>query len=178
MQDNANDIASKTLVNRVYIVLPEVFGVNAWVRSVADRLAAQGYPALAVPLFSRTAPDLELAYDASDLAEGRRHKDATTSEQIVADVAAAVSWFRARYPQAAIHVVGFCFGGHAAFLAATLHTQAFTPNTSGSTIYARSKGDFESISSQCVAALPASNASKPSHSELQPRRPGRTQKLP
>ena len=120
MQDNANDIASKTLVNRVYIVLPEVFGVNAWVRSVADRLAVQGYPALAVPLFSRTAPDLELAYDASDLAEGRRHKDATTSEQIVADVAAAVSWFRARYPQAAIHVVGFCFGGHAAFLAATL----------------------------------------------------------
>ena len=120
MQDNANDIASKTLVNRIYIVLPEVFGVNAWVRSVADRLAAQGYPALAVPLFSRTAPDLELAYDASDLAEGRRHKDATTSEQILADVAAAVSWFRTRYPRAAIHVVGFCFGGHAAFLAATL----------------------------------------------------------
>ena len=117
---NANDIESKSLINRVYIVLPEVFGVNAWVRSVADRLAAQGHPALAVPLFARTAPDLELAYDASDLAEGRRHKDATTSEQILADVAAAVSWFRARYPQAAIHVVGFCFGGHAAFLAATL----------------------------------------------------------
>ena len=115
-----NDIESKSLIRRVYIVLPEVFGLNAWVRSVADRLAAQGYPALAVPLFSRTAPDLELAYDASDLAEGRRHKDATTSEQIVADVAAAVSWFRARNPQAAIHVVGFCFGGHAAFLAATL----------------------------------------------------------
>ena len=119
-QAGANDIELKSLINRVYIVLPEVFGVNAWVRSVADRLAAQGYPALAVPLFSRTAPDLELAYDASDLAEGRRHKDATTSEQILADVAAAVSWLRARYPQAAIHVVGFCFGGHAAFLAATL----------------------------------------------------------
>ena len=119
-QRNANDIDSKSPLKRAYIVLPEVFGVNAWVRSVADRLAAQGHPALAVPLFSRTAPDLELAYDASDLAEGRRHKDATTSEQILADVAAAVSWFRARYPQAAIHVVGFCFGGHAAFLAATL----------------------------------------------------------
>lgn len=115
-----NDIESKSSINRVYIVLPEVFGVNAWVRSVVDRLAARGYPALAVPLFARTASDLELAYDASDLAEGRRHKDATTSEQILADVAAAVSWFRARYPQAAIHVVGFCFGGHAAFLAATL----------------------------------------------------------
>ncbi len=101
-------------------MLPEVFGLNAWVRSVADRLAARGHPALAVPLFSRTAPDLELAYAAADLAEGRRHKDATTSEQILADVATAVSWFRARYPQAAIQVVGFCFGGHAAFLAATL----------------------------------------------------------
>jgi carboxymethylenebutenolidase len=119
-QADANDIELKSFINRVYIVLPEVFGVNAWVRSVADRLAAQGHPALAVPLFSRTAPDLELDYDASDLADGRRHKDATTSEQILADVAAAVSWFRARYPQAAIHVVGFCFGGHAAFLAATL----------------------------------------------------------
>ena len=119
-KEQVDDIGLKPCRSRVYIELPEVFGLNAWVRSVADRLAAQGHSALAVPLFARTAPDLELAYDASDLAEGRRHKDATTSEQILADVAAAVSWFRARYPQAAIHVVGFCFGGHAAFLAATL----------------------------------------------------------
>ena len=108
-QSTANDNEFQSLIKRVYIVLPEVFGVNAWVRSVADRLAAHGYPALAVPLFSRTAPDLELAYDASDLAEGRHHKDATTSEQILADVAAAVSWFRARYPQAAIHVVAVSY---------------------------------------------------------------------
>ena len=117
---SANDIDLESFPKRAYIVLPEVFGVNAWVRSVADRLAAQGHPALAVPLFSRTAPDLELAYDASDLALGRRHKDATTSAQILADVAAAVSWLAARYPRAVVHVVGFCFGGHAAFLAATL----------------------------------------------------------
>ena len=57
----ANDIQSISLSNRIYIVLPEVFGVNAWVRCVADRLAAHGHPALAVPLFARTAPDLELA---------------------------------------------------------------------------------------------------------------------
>ena len=119
-QTNANDIDSKSLTKRVYIVLPEVFGVHAWVRSVADRLAAHGHSALAVPLFARTAPDLELAYETSDLAQGRRHKDATTTDQILSDVAAAVAWLRARHPQAAIHVVGFCFGGHAAFLAATL----------------------------------------------------------
>ena len=80
LQDQASDIGLKSCRNRVYIVLPEVFGINAWVRSVADRLASQGYPALAVPLFARTAPDLELAYDASDLAQGRRHKEVTTTD--------------------------------------------------------------------------------------------------
>ena len=69
-------------MNRVYIVLPEVFGVNAWVRGVADRLAAHGHPALAVPLFARTAPNLALAYEMSDLAQGRRNKDVTTADRI------------------------------------------------------------------------------------------------
>ena len=69
----ANDIESELLINRAYIVLPEVFGVNAWVRSVVDWLALGG------PLFARTAPELELAYDRTDLVEGRRHKDATTA---------------------------------------------------------------------------------------------------
>ena len=101
-------------------MLPEVFGVNAWVRSVADRLAAQGIPALAVPLFARTAPELELAYETSDLAQGRAHKDATTASQILSDVSAAVVWLQQRCPHAAIDLAGFCFGGHAALLAATL----------------------------------------------------------
>ena len=115
-----HDIKQISLANRVYIVLPEVFGVNAWVRSVADRLAAQGIPALAVPLFARTAPDLELAYKTSDLAQGRAHKDATTAPQILSDVSAAVAWLQQRCPNAAIDLAGFCFGGHAALLAATL----------------------------------------------------------
>ena len=119
-QTNENDIDSKSFAKRVHNVLPEVFGVNAGVRSVADRLAANGHSALAVPLFARTAPDLELAYEKSDLVQGRRHKDATTTDQILSDVAEAVAWLRACHPQAAIHVVGFCFVGHAAFLAATL----------------------------------------------------------
>ena len=65
---SANDTDLKPSSKRVYIVLPEVFGVNAWVRSVADRLAAHGHPALALPLFARTAPNLELAYEEAHLA--------------------------------------------------------------------------------------------------------------
>ena len=85
------DIESISDINRVYIVLPEVFGLNAWVRSVADRLAAQGLPALALPLFARSAPDLDLSYKASDLAQGRRHKDATTTSQILSDLSVAIT---------------------------------------------------------------------------------------
>ena len=115
-----HDIGAITSQNRVFIVLPEVFGVNAWVRGVADRLAAAGLPALAVPLFARTAPELDLAYETSDLAQGRRHKDATTTDQILSDLSAAITWLARICPGAEVSVVGFCFGGHAALLAATL----------------------------------------------------------
>ena len=57
-------------------MLTKVFELIAYVRGGADRLAAQGNPALAVPFFVRTPPGLELAYDAYDLAEGRLHKRA------------------------------------------------------------------------------------------------------
>ena len=88
--------------------------------SVANRLAAHGYPAPAVSLFVRTVPELELVYEPSDLAQGRRHKDAITIEQILGDVSAALRWLHVPHSQGGIHVVGFCFGGHAAYLALTL----------------------------------------------------------
>ena len=115
-----HDIDAINTQKRVVIVLPEVFGVNAWVRGVADRLAAAGVPALAVPLFARTAPELDLSYETSDLAQGRRHKDATTTDQILSDLSAAITWLARICPGAEVSVVGFCFGGHAALLAATL----------------------------------------------------------
>jgi carboxymethylenebutenolidase len=123
-----NENVTENTRSRVVIVLPEVFGVNAWVRSVADRIAAAGVPALAMPLFARTAPELELGYGPEQLAEGRRHKDATSTDQILADLAAAIAWLQSNLQSnLEIIVVGFCFGGHAALLAASLPqvSQAF-----------------------------------------------------
>ena len=109
---------------RAVIVLPEIFGLNCWVRGVADRLSAAGVPALAIPLFARTAPELELGYSPESTREGRRHKEATTSEGILADVQASIDWLRLALEACdqplRITVVGFCFGGHAALLASTL----------------------------------------------------------
>ncbi len=107
------------------LVLPEVFGVNGWVRSVADRLASQGYGALAITPFARTAPTLDLDYDAVGLAAGREHRDQVQAQPFLADARAAVHWLQqallaAGLAPGSLGCVGFCFGGHLALLAATL----------------------------------------------------------
>ena len=53
-----------------------MFGVNSWVRGVADWFAAAGVLALAMPLFVRTAPGLNLSYLDRDFAEVRCHREA------------------------------------------------------------------------------------------------------
>jgi len=108
------------------LVLPEVFGVNAWVRSVADRLAGEGYAALAISTFWRTAPALDLGYDAEGLALGREHRDQVTAQQLLADANAAAAWLRLRHGFERLGCVGFCFGGHLALIAATLPCFAAT----------------------------------------------------
>ena len=110
------------------LVLPEVFGINGWIRSVAQRLAEAGYAALAVPLYARTAPELELGYGPDDLALGRSHKERTRTDQLLADVALAADWLQQQLPDpaACLGCVGFCFGGHVALLAATLPAVAVT----------------------------------------------------
>ena len=98
------------------LVLPEVFGVNGWVRSVAERLAGEGYGALAMPIFSRTAPELDVGYDAAGLAEGRRHRDQLKADQFLADARSAIAWIQTQpgLEHRPIGCVGFCFGGHPA----------------------------------------------------------------
>jgi carboxymethylenebutenolidase len=110
------------------LVLPEVFGINAWVRSVAGRLALAGYAALAVPLFTRTAPRLQLGYNDHDLREGRSHKERTTTPELLEDLQRAADGLRQRLPGLpdGLGCVGFCFGGHVAMLAATLPAIAAT----------------------------------------------------
>ena len=108
------------------LVLPEVFGVNGWVRSVVDRLAGEGYAALAINTFSRTAPALDLGYDAEGLALGREHRDQVSADQLLADAAAAAAWLRQRHGFDRFGCVGFCFGGHLALIAATLPCFAAT----------------------------------------------------
>jgi carboxymethylenebutenolidase len=104
------------------IVIQEVFGVNAHIRAVTDRLAQAGYGAIAPAIFQRTAPGFEVGYSAEALALGRFHKDQTTAEELLSDLQATIAylqhlpWVQAQ----ALGIIGFCFGGHVAYLGATL----------------------------------------------------------
>ena len=101
------------------ILLQEAFGVNAHIRSVADRLAAAGYAVVAPELFHRTAaPGLAVSY--SDFATvAMPHYQAISEGGLTADLQAAHEWLLAQtlvMPDK-IGSLGFCLGGRASFLA-------------------------------------------------------------
>tara|TARA_B100000214_G_scaffold325294_1_gene262745 strand:+ start:314 stop:514 length:201 start_codon:yes stop_codon:yes gene_type:complete len=62
----------------ISIVLPEVFGINRWIRSFPEKLAKQNIPVLALRLYDRTAPKFESAFSKEDLKIGRHQKNLTT----------------------------------------------------------------------------------------------------
>lgn len=99
------------------IVLQEAFGVNSHIRSVTDRLAQQGYVAIAPELFHRTAPGFEGEY--KNFQATMPHMQAMTVAGAEADVQAAFGWLRSQpsVKENEIFSVGFCMGGRISFLA-------------------------------------------------------------
>jgi len=102
------------------VVFQEIFGVNHHVRSVTDRVAAEGYVALAPEIFHRTAPGLELKYDEAGIAEGFGHMNTLTASQAIADASAAMTYLQRRRDVGGrgVGMLGFCFGGHLTYLMA------------------------------------------------------------
>lgn len=103
---------------RAVVVVQEAFGVNDHIQDVTRRFAGRGYLAMAPDLFHRTGPDV-VAYD--DHAQAMTLIGALGPEPIVTDVHAVLTHLEAQEGVDLRHtaVVGFCFGGRAAFTAAT-----------------------------------------------------------
>jgi len=95
------------------IVLQEIFGVTNHIRRVTDQFAEAGYLAIAPALFDRIERGVDLDYTA--VAEGRKYRAAAKPDQTVLDIEAAVNALR---PVGKIGVVGYCWGGGMAYLAA------------------------------------------------------------
>lgn len=99
------------------VVLQEIFGVNAHIRSVTERFAAHGFRALAPALFDPVQGDVELGYDEAGFAKGRGLVQQLGFERAVDIVAAATR--RLQSDGAQVGAVGYCWGGSVAFLANT-----------------------------------------------------------
>lgn len=99
------------------VVIQEIFGVNAHIRSVADGFAADGYVSLAPALFDRVERGYETGYDQADIERGRATRGKLAVEDAVKDVRAAAKALAAEGLR--VGVVGYCFGGTMAWLAAT-----------------------------------------------------------
>jgi carboxymethylenebutenolidase len=98
------------------VVIQEIFGVNRHVRNVTDGFAAAGYYAVAPAMFDRVKPGVELGYGPDDMAHGRELRSKLGWDEIMADTKAAVD---AAKKAGKVGVVGYCFGGTVAWLAAT-----------------------------------------------------------
>jgi carboxymethylenebutenolidase len=99
------------------VVVQEIFGVNSHIRKVTDGWAADGYVALAPALFDRVERNVEMGYGPDDIQQGRELRGKISTDDAVRDVRAAVR----ELAQAGLRigVVGYCWGGTLAWLAAT-----------------------------------------------------------
>ncbi|MEM9162368.1 MAG: dienelactone hydrolase family protein [Cyanobacteria bacterium P01_F01_bin.4] len=104
------------------VVLQEIFGVNAHIRDVTERIAREGYVAIAPALYHRQAPGFETGYTPEDIEIGRQYKVQTQTNELLGDIQAAIDYVKAlsQVQSGSIGSIGFCFGGHVAYLAATL----------------------------------------------------------
>jgi carboxymethylenebutenolidase len=103
---------------RALLVLQEAFGVNDHIQDVARRAAARGYVTVAPDLFHRSSTPL---VDYADRETAMSRIAELGREEIDHDVAAACGHLETTYgiQLEATGLLGFCFGGRAAFTAAT-----------------------------------------------------------
>jgi carboxymethylenebutenolidase len=97
------------------VVVQEIFGVNAHIRSIADRFAALGYAAIAPAIFDRILPGFESGYSQPEVERARSYYGKVPMDEMLLDTRAALE---AVGQHGRIGVVGFCLGGSIAFHAA------------------------------------------------------------
>jgi carboxymethylenebutenolidase len=97
------------------VVIQEIFGVNQHIRAVCDRLAGEGYVAVAPALFDRIQRNFQSGYTQDEIAEARKFVANPNWDAMLKDTDAAIKEIKAGGPVA---IMGFCMGGSIAFLSA------------------------------------------------------------
>jgi len=95
------------------VLVQEIFGVTDHIRELCDGFAGDGYEVLAPSFYDRRERGFQAGYDADGVARGRAYSEATPWDQVQGDLQAAVDALKGP-----VFVVGYCWGGTAAWLAA------------------------------------------------------------
>ena len=101
------------------VLCQEIFGINAYIREVADQYAAEGYTVLAPDLFWRMQPDVELGYSQAEWERAFDFMKRFDVDKGIEDISVAASALRTR-PESTgkVGALGFCLGGKLAYLTA------------------------------------------------------------
>lgn len=97
------------------VVVQEIFGVNSHIRSVTEGYAADGYLAIAPALFDRVRRGYESGYSQPEIQAGVELMQKISWDDAIRDVSAAVEAVK---HAGETGIVGFCWGGAVAWLAA------------------------------------------------------------
>jgi carboxymethylenebutenolidase len=102
------------------VLLQEIFGINDYMKSMADRFAEEGYVVLVPDLFWRIKPGIVLGYEGDDLKQAYDCFSRFDTDRAIDDIAATLAALRA-LPEhkGKVGTVGYCLGGKLAYLAAT-----------------------------------------------------------
>ena len=104
------------------VVLQEIFGVNAHIRSLVEQYAAAGFLAIAPALFDRIGRNLELGYGPKDMEQGTGYRLQVDEAKVLLDIGAAINVVR---HAGRVALVGYCWGGQLSWVgAAALPVQA------------------------------------------------------
>jgi carboxymethylenebutenolidase len=98
------------------VVIQEIWGVNSHIRNVADGYAKEGYVAVAPAIFDRVEKGITMdQYTQETMGRGFSLMQKVNQDKAMLDIQAAVD---EASKAGKVGVVGFCFGGRLAWLAA------------------------------------------------------------
>ena len=121
------------------VVIHHAPGVDQFVREHADRLAAEGYAAIAPDLFHRITEEMVER-------TGTSKRDQLSDPEIVSDVNATVDFLRshASVDGQRLGITGFCMGGRVTWLAACTspHFKAVVPYYGGNILVPWGAGEI------------------------------------
>ena len=100
------------------VVVQEIFGVNDHIQSVADDWAHEGYLVIAPAMFDRIEPNVKIGYDKAGWARAMSFVPRIDMAKSMLDVDAAIDWLRSE-TSGNVGMVGYCYGGTVAWLAAS-----------------------------------------------------------